>query len=138
MEFIESTATDSYGSNCTISEARGDRTGGRNRNGQDGGKATTHGGRGDGVGGRGVKRKWSQEEVDSCIHLTEQRYSSESYEKFYPVERQLVWQNKNDCPKYAAPQTSNHMAVTQATVLSKISSKFSALTKQKDSLSCRM
>ena len=36
------------------------------RNGQGGGKATTHGGRVGGVGGRGLKRKWQQEDVDAC------------------------------------------------------------------------
>ena len=75
-----------------------------------------------------MKQKWSQEDVDACTHLTEQRYSNERYEKFSPVERQRVWQNKNGRPNYAAPQTSNHMDITQATVLSDISSKFYALT----------
>ena len=65
MEFIESTSTASSGNNRTISEVRGDCTGGRNRNGQGGGKAATYGGRGSGVGGRGRKMKLSQEDVDA-------------------------------------------------------------------------
>ena len=88
MNFIESTASASSGINHTIFEVRGDRTGGRNRNGQGGGKATTHGGRGGGVGGRGVKWKRSQEDVDACTHLTEKSYSKEHYDKLSPVELQ--------------------------------------------------
>ena len=114
------------------------RTGGRNRNVQGRGKETTHGGRGSGVGGRGMKRKWSQEEVDACTHLTEHFYSKELYEKFSLVERQQVWQNRNSCSKYATPQNSNQMVSTKATILSEITSKFSALTKKKDSLSRRL
>ena len=86
MDFIESTASASSESNCTISEFHGDRTGSRNRNGQGRGKATTYGGHGGGVGELGVKRKWLQEDVDVCNHLTEQRYSKKIYEKFSPVE----------------------------------------------------
>ena len=64
MDFIESTSAASSGNNRNIYEVHGDSTGGRNRNGQGCGKATTHGGSGSGVGGRGRKWKWSQEDVD--------------------------------------------------------------------------
>ena len=88
MDFIYNTASDSSGSNRNIYEVFGDRNGGRNWNGQSGGKATKHGGRGGGVRGRGVKWKWLQEEVDAYTNLTEQLYSNERYEKFSTVEHQ--------------------------------------------------
>ena len=88
MDFIESTYAASSGNNLTIYEVCGDHTGGHNRNGQGGGKATIHGGSGSRVGGRGGKRKCLQEDVDACTHFTEQPYSNERYEKFSPVERQ--------------------------------------------------
>ena len=77
IDFIQSTSTASSSKNRTISEVRGDRTGSCNQNGQGVGKETTHGGRGNGVVGQGGKRKWSQEDIDACTHLTEQRYSNE-------------------------------------------------------------
>ena len=91
MDFVEINASASSGSNRTISEVCGDRTGIPNRNGQGGYKSTTYGGCGGVVVGRCVKRKWSQEDVDACTHFTEQRYSEERYEKFSLDERQRVW-----------------------------------------------
>ena len=91
-----------------------------------------------GVRGQGVKRKWLQEDVDACTHLTEQHYIHEPYENFSPVELQRVWQKNNGSPKDATPQTSNQMAVTQATILSEILSKFSGITEIQNSLSCRL
>ena len=90
MYFIESTSTASSGKNRTIYEVFGDRTGSRNRNGQGGGKSTTHDGSGGGVGLRGGKRKCLQEDVDACTHLTKHRYSNDRYDKFSLFERQQV------------------------------------------------